>query len=109
MKQSQVSLSLIWAGPLLFLVACTSAPKTSEDQVSKRLSPKESHSSATSTFQTVEAKLKHTKGNQVLISKELLEKLLEEQKATEQARVRLSGQLEALKKVDREEPQKFVQ
>ena len=98
--------ALSWS---LLLAACSSPPKQPEPLVLERRPVKEGHSSASSTFRVVEDKLRHTKGRQILISKELLQQLLEEQKASEQARARLSGQLEALKKIDREEPAKFVQ
>jgi hypothetical protein len=71
--------------------------------------PVRSGEPSSTTIQAVESKLKHTKGSQVLISKRLLNKLLEEEKSSELARNKLSGEIEALKKVDREEPLKFVQ
>lgn len=102
-----------WVGGLfLVLAGCSTAqpprpqpvPFNTATDASRPIYPE----SSSKTISLVERKILRAKGNLVTVSKRLLRQLIEEEKLSESKRDRLSAQLEALKKVDREEAQKSV-
>ncbi len=99
-------------GVFLILAGCSTAQPPRPQPVLLNTAPDASKpiypESSSKTISLVERKILRAKGNLVTVSKKLLRELIEEEKLSESKRGKLSAQLEALKKVDREEAQKAV-
>ena len=61
------------------------------------------------SFSAVEEALRKTKGSKVVLTRKLLKELLREEQRYQAKCERLTGQLEALKHIDTEEPKRIIQ